>query len=146
MPEFAHIIASLDGITEYIYLHVMGEPLLHPELFEFIKDNCIEMKRTKRKEKRMITTGLSRDVIEGFIDKIEDIICIADCNYQIDYINKSNIEEKYTILSICNGEYYGGGFNIGPKSLLTDGLLDIYYAEKMPKLKMIPLILKLKNF
>ena len=56
-----------------------------------------------------------------------------------------NIEEKYTILSICNGSYYGGGFNIAPKSRLTDGLLDIYYAEKMPKIKMIPLILKLKN-
>lgn len=56
-----------------------------------------------------------------------------------------NIEDKYTILSICNGSYYGGGFKIAPKSRLTDGLLDIYYAEKMPKLKMIPLILKLKK-
>lgn len=56
-----------------------------------------------------------------------------------------NIDDKYTILSICNGSYYGGGFKIAPKSRLTDGLLDIYYAEKMPKLKMIPLILKLKK-
>lgn len=55
------------------------------------------------------------------------------------------IEDEYTILSICNGSYYGGGFKIAPKSLLTDNLLDIYYAEKMPKLKMIPLILKLKK-
>ncbi len=56
-----------------------------------------------------------------------------------------NIEDEYTVLSICNGSYYGGGFKIAPKSRLTDGLLDIYYAEKMPKLKMLPLILKLKN-
>lgn len=56
-----------------------------------------------------------------------------------------NIEDKYTILSICNGSYYGGGFKIAPKSRLTDGLLDIYYAEEMPKIKMIPLILKLKK-
>ena len=56
-----------------------------------------------------------------------------------------DIEEKYTILSICNGSYYGGGFKIAPKSRLTDGLLDIYYAEEMTKLKMIPLILKLKK-
>lgn len=55
------------------------------------------------------------------------------------------IDERYTILSICNGEYYGGGFNIAPKAELTDGLLDIYYAEKMSKIKMIPLILRLKN-
>ena len=55
------------------------------------------------------------------------------------------IEDKYTILSICNGAYYGGGYNIAPKSQLTDGLLDIYYAEKMSKIKMIPLILKVKS-
>lgn len=59
--------------------------------------------------------------------------------------NIKSIEDKYTILSICNGAYYGGGFNIAPKSRLMDGLLDIYYAEKMPKFKMIPLILKLKK-
>lgn len=55
------------------------------------------------------------------------------------------IEGKYTILSICNGGYYGGGFNIAPKSQLTDGLLDIYYVEKMSKFKMIPLLLKVKK-
>lgn len=56
-----------------------------------------------------------------------------------------NIEAEYSILSICNGSYYGGGFKIAPKSQLTDGLLDIYYAEKMSKLKMIPLLLKVKK-
>ena len=61
------------------------------------------------------------------------------------HTNIKDIDEKYTILSICNGEYYGGGFNIAPKAELKDGLLDIYYAEKMAKIKMIPLILKLKK-
>lgn len=59
--------------------------------------------------------------------------------------NIKNIEDHYTILSICNGEYYGGGFDIAPKSKLTDGILDIYYAEKMSKLRMIPLLLKVKK-
>lgn len=52
----------------------------------------------KKKERKLLNNGLNKDVIEGFLDKIEDIICIADCNYQIDYINKSNIEEKYNNL------------------------------------------------
>ena len=56
-----------------------------------------------------------------------------------------SLDAEYTILSICNGSYYGGGYKIAPKSRLTDGLLDIYYAEKMSKLKIIPLILKLKK-
>lgn len=59
--------------------------------------------------------------------------------------NIKTISSKYSIISICNGGYYGGGFNIAPKSQLTDGLLDIYYVEKMNKLKMIPLLLKLKK-
>lgn len=59
--------------------------------------------------------------------------------------NVKKIKEKYTILSICNGSYYGGGFNIAPKSELTDGLLDIYFVEKMNKLRMIPLLLKVKK-
>lgn len=54
-------------------------------------------------------------------------------------------ENHYSIISICNGGYYGGGFNIAPKSELTDGLLDIYYAEKMSKIRIIPLLLKLKK-
>lgn len=59
--------------------------------------------------------------------------------------NIKEIQDSYSILSICNGGYYGGGYNIGPKSQITDGLLDIYYVEKMAKLKIIPLLLKLKK-
>ena len=35
--EFAHILVALEGKTEYIYLHVMGEPLLHPQLAELLR-------------------------------------------------------------------------------------------------------------
>lgn len=34
--EFSAILDKLCGVTEYIYLHVMGEPLTHPELSDFI--------------------------------------------------------------------------------------------------------------
>ena len=59
--------------------------------------------------------------------------------------NIKTISSKYSIISICNGGYYGGGYNIAPKSQLTDGILDIYYVEKMNRLKIIPLLLKLKK-
>ena len=59
--------------------------------------------------------------------------------------NIKTISSKYSIISICNGSYYGGGYNIAPKSNLTDGMFDIYYVEKMNKLKIIPLLLKLKK-
>ena len=30
--EFSHVLKKVEPYTKYIYLHVMGEPLLHPEL------------------------------------------------------------------------------------------------------------------
>lgn len=35
--EFAHILDRLQGQTKYIYYHLMGEPLTHPQLPEFLK-------------------------------------------------------------------------------------------------------------
>lgn len=104
-------------------------------------------------------TGIDAEVANN-IDKLRNTIIPTSQIYNVSIIytfitfkhkkmklktNVKNIETKYTILSICNGAYYGGGFNIAPKSTLTDGLLDIYYAEEMPKIKMIPLILRLRK-
>ena len=36
--EFSHIIKELLPYTDYLYFHVMGEPLTHPKLPEFIKE------------------------------------------------------------------------------------------------------------
>ena len=36
MEEFAHIARSIAPVTDYLYYHVMGEPLTHPLLPEFI--------------------------------------------------------------------------------------------------------------
>lgn len=35
--EFAHILSQLKGQTEYIYYHLMGEPLTHPDLPLFLE-------------------------------------------------------------------------------------------------------------
>ena len=37
MEEFAHIARSIAPVTDYLYYHVMGEPLTHPLLPRFIK-------------------------------------------------------------------------------------------------------------
>lgn len=36
VEEFERILTQLEGLTEYVYLHVMGEPLTHPLLSELI--------------------------------------------------------------------------------------------------------------
>ena len=37
LGEFARVTANLRGVTEYLYLHVLGEPLTHPMLPIFIE-------------------------------------------------------------------------------------------------------------
>jgi len=37
MEEFKTIMEKLKGVTQYVYLHVMGEPLTHPLLADFIQ-------------------------------------------------------------------------------------------------------------
>jgi radical SAM protein with 4Fe4S-binding SPASM domain len=37
LNEFEEILNKIDSYTKYIYLHVKGEPLLHPQIKEFIK-------------------------------------------------------------------------------------------------------------
>lgn len=58
-------------------------------------------------------------------------------------MGESTIESDCTILAICNGQYYGGGYRIAPHSLLNDGLFDVYLVKKMAKPKIIPVLLKL---
>lgn len=37
LDEFKAVAKKLQGLTKYIYFHVLGEPLTHPELVEMIK-------------------------------------------------------------------------------------------------------------
>ena len=56
---------------------------------------------------------------------------------------KKKVENSCTILAVGNGQYYGGGFRIAPHALLEDGMFDIYFVEKLPKPKIIPILIKL---
>ncbi|MBQ7136492.1 MAG: diacylglycerol kinase family lipid kinase [Bacilli bacterium] len=52
-------------------------------------------------------------------------------------------DQDITILAICNGRFYGGGFQIAPNASYNDGMFDIYLVDKLSKFKIPGLILKL---
>lgn len=60
-------------------------------------------------------------------------------------VNNEKLNGLYSTIAVCNGKYYGNGFMIAPFSDIFDGLLDIYLAEDLSKIKMLNLILKLKK-
>lgn len=62
--ELSHLLTELDGLTEYLYFHLMGEPLLHPLLPDFI------LQATSRGFKCAVTTN-------GTLlpDRAEELLC-----------------------------------------------------------------------
>lgn len=56
-------------------------------------------------------------------------------------INNQLYKNNYTTVVLANGRYYGGKYKIGTNSSLTDGLIDVYLVNSLPKLKMAKLIL-----
>ena len=62
--------------------------------------------------------------------------------YKIEIDNKI-YNGKYTLLAICNGRYYGGGFKIAPLASFDDDHFDTYLAKDMGRLKLIRMLIKL---
>ena len=58
-------------------------------------------------------------------------------------INNETYNQDITILAICNGRYYGGGFKIAPQAIFNDENFDIYLVDKLSKVKIPGLIMKL---
>lgn len=54
--------------------------------------------KRRKKEYLSLETGLNINVVQGFFEKIEDIICITDNNYEIVYINKKELKKQYSSL------------------------------------------------
>lgn len=55
----------------------------------------------------------------------------------------NNTPKDITILSICNGSYYGNGIQLAPHADIDDGQFDLYLVEKLNKIKIIYLFSKL---
>ena len=60
-------------------------------------------------------------------------------------LNGERIDGKQTMICVCNGRFYGGGFNPVPEADPADGLLDILLVKKVSRLKVAAVIGKYKN-
>lgn len=63
---------------------------------------------------------------------------------EIEFIlNNAKKIGEYTIVTICNGKYYGGGYSMAPNADISDGLFDIYFVDRISKATIPVLLLKL---
>lgn len=60
-------------------------------------------------------------------------------------IDGQRFDEEFTMICVCNGRYYGGGFNPVPEADPADGLLDILLVQKVSRLQVAQVIGKYKN-
>jgi diacylglycerol kinase (ATP) len=61
----------------------------------------------------------------------------------IDEQNQAGIAEgdaRFILAAICNGRYYGGGFNPAPQARIADGRLDFCLVDSLPLRRILPLI------
>ena len=59
-------------------------------------------------------------------------------------INGERIDGDQTLICVCNGRYYGGGFNPMPEADPGDGLLDVLLVKKVSRLQVASVIGKYK--
>lgn len=60
-------------------------------------------------------------------------------------VNGEVIDGQKTLVCVCNGRFYGGGFNPVPEADPTDGLLDVLIVEKVSRLKVASVVGTYKN-
>ncbi|MBE6124601.1 MAG: radical SAM protein [Erysipelotrichaceae bacterium] len=96
IEKFSHIINEIKDYTEYIYLHIMGEPLLHPNLNDFVnicKNNNLKVNITTngsllKKKKDILVNNPIRQINislhsiekedETFYEYIKDVLDVVD--------------------------------------------------------------------
>ena len=60
-------------------------------------------------------------------------------------INGEVIDGEQTFVCMCNGRFYGGGFNPVPEADPTDGLMDVLVVKKVSRLQVAAIVGKYKD-
>ena len=59
-------------------------------------------------------------------------------------VNGETLDARQTMICVCNGRYYGGGFNPVPTADPTDGVLDVLVVKEVSRPKVVQVVGKYK--
>ena len=131
MADFCHVVDSLKGITEYIYFHVMGEPLTHPELPEFIKyatENGFKCAVTtngtliSKRADELINAGVYKvNLSVHSFEEGEREAYVSYINDLCDFADKASNKGVLTVLRLWN-KGFDGGLNDSTLEILKNRL------------------------
>lgn len=87
-------------------------------------------------------------LIQGFraylLSTLVNVIRGISEHYVVE-IEGETIDAEQTFVCVCNGRFYGGGFNPIPQADPADGILDVLLVKKVTRLQVPGLIVKYKN-
>ena len=75
ISEFEHILKEVESKTDYIYLHVKGEPLLHPNLIDFLK--------LAEKYNLKVNLTTNGTLFPKLVDKLKDCKALHKINFSL---------------------------------------------------------------
>ena len=130
--EFAVIAGKLRPYTEYIYLHLLGEPLLHPQLKEILSIcKGLGFKVT------IVTNGLLLDAAAGTLNECGCLykICYSLHAYEANAMRISAEQYLYPIVRFAVPSAKNGVINVfklwngGGENTLNDLMINILCAH-----------------
>lgn len=138
VDEFSVVLDKLQGVTEYIYLHVMGEPLTHPDLCKLID------LASSRGFKCAITTNgtllckRGEELLDSKIYKVNISVhsfesgtreeYLGYINYCLDFADEASHRGILTVLRLWN-RGYDEGRNIDTLAMLREKFADGEWRE-----------------
>ena len=90
LKDFEQILINIGDITDYIYLHVKGEPLFHPEL-----EGILKLSRKYNKQVNITTNGTILKSKLNTILKNKDII--RQINISLHSFKDNNLNDNYLV-------------------------------------------------
>ena len=70
---------------------------------------------------------------------LANILSGRSAHYAVE-LNGETIDAEQTLICVCNGRWYGGGFNPVPEAEPDDGLLDVLVVEKVNLLQVATVV------
>lgn len=110
----------------------------------FINVACFGIDADVANNKKLIKTCLIPKSQKYNISVINSFLKYKPRHFKLE-INDEKIEGDFATIAVCNGGYYGGGYNISPHFKLSNGLIDVYVAWNDNKFNIMKMILSMKK-
>ena len=108
----------------------------------FVNVACFGVDADIANDDKIVHNKLIPRKIQYDVSVAKHIILYKPYTFTMKY-NKEEKTSKLSLVTICNGRYYGGGFNINPGGLYDDGMLDAYIIYATNRRQVMNYLLKL---